>query len=212
MNKKETLNFLKRLAEGISATFGPDCETVIHDLRSKDEIIVAIYNGHVTGRNVGDKLNLLGVYELEEMENGKDFYNCLCKTNDGRLIKSTTVHFKSKDFHYAFGINFDYTKFYDVSKVLSAFMKTGVDVTKVVNENPNEKMFDEIYREAVMYFAKDPKFMSKEEKLDFIIYIKDHGGFSLKKSVVNLAKNMEVTRFTIYNYLKELGINPKECK
>lgn len=210
MNKKEVLNFLKRLAEGISQTFGADCETVIHDLRTEDEVVVAIYNGHVTGRKIGDKLNLLGVYELEEMENGKDFYNCLCKTKDGRLIKSTTVHFKSRDFHYAFGINFDYTKFYDASKVMASFMKIGVDVTKVVNENPNEKLFDEIYSEAIKHFGKNPKMMNKEEKLELISYIKDHGGFSLKKSVVNLAKNLEVSRFTIYNYFRELGIDPKD--
>lgn len=210
MTKKEAFNFLKRLAEGIAEMFGSDCETVIHDLRSEDEVIVAIYNGNVTGRKVGDKLNLLGVYELEEMENGKDFYNCLCKTNDGRLLKSTTVHFKSDDFHYALGINFDYTKFYDASKVLASFMKIGVDVTKVVNENPSEKLFDEIYAEAVEHFRKNPKMMTKKEKLEFITYIKDHGGFSLKKSVVNLAKYMEVSRFTIYNYFKELGIDPKD--
>lgn len=209
MNKKETLNFLKKLAEGLAEMFGNDCETVIHDLRTEDEIIVAIYNGHVTGRKVGDKLNLLGVYELEEMENGKDFYNCLCKTQDGRLLKSTTVHFKTKDFHFAFGINFDYSKFYDVSKVLSSFMKIGVDVTKVVTEDPNEKLFDEIYSEAVKYFDKNPKMMNREEKLEFINYIKEHGGFSLKKSVVNLAKYLEVSRYTIYNYFKELGIDPK---
>ncbi|WP_300328116.1 transcriptional regulator [Fusobacterium sp.] len=209
MNKKETLNFLKKLAEGLAEMFGSDCETVIHDLRTEDEIIVAIYNGHVTGRKVGDKLNLLGVYELEEMENGKDFYNCLCKTQDGRLLKSTTVHFKTKDFHFAFGINFDYSKFYDVSKVLSSFMKIGVDVTKVVTEDPNEKLFDGIYSEAVKYFDKNPKVMTREEKLEFINYIKEHGGFSLKKSVVNLAKYLEVSRYTIYNYFKELGIDPK---
>lgn len=210
MNKKKTLNFLKKLAEGLAEMFGNDCETVIHDLRTEDEIIVAIYNGHVTGRKIGDKLNLLGVYELEEMENGKDFYNCLCKTQDGRLLKSTTVHFKTKDFHFAFGINFDYSKFYDVSKVLSSFMKIGVDVTKVVTEDPNEKLFDEIYSEAVKYFDKNPKMMNREEKLEFINYIKEHGGFSLKKSVVNLAKYLEVSRYTIYNYFKELGIDPKD--
>ncbi len=209
MNKRETLNFLKKLAEGLAEMFGSECETVIHDLRTEDEIIVAIYNGHVTGRKIGDKLNLLGVYELEEMENGKDFYNCLCKTQNGRLLKSTTVHFKTKDFHFAFGINFDYTKFYDVSKVLSSFMKIGADVTKVVIEDSNEKIFDEIYTEAVKHFNKNPKIMNKKEKLEFINYIREHGGFSLKKSVVNLAKNLEVSRYTIYNYFKELDIDVK---
>ncbi len=212
MKKKEALNFLKKLGEGISETFGHDCETVIHDLKTDGEVIVAIYNGHVTGREVGDKLNLLGEYELEEMEDGSDFYNCLCKTKEGRLMKTTTVHLRTEDYHYAFGINFDYTKFNEVSKTLAAFMKIGVEVQKVVTESPSEKLFHEIYEEAIAHFGKDSKTMNRKERLDLITYIKDHGGFSLKKSVPSLAAIMGISRYTIYNYFRELGINPKLIK
>ena len=50
------LNELKRVAKGIAATFGSSCEVVIHDVTGKgtDSTIVAIENGHVTGRKVGD--------------------------------------------------------------------------------------------------------------------------------------------------------------
>ena len=47
------LNELKRVAKGIAATFGSNCEVVIHDVSGKgsDNTIVAIENGHVTGRD-----------------------------------------------------------------------------------------------------------------------------------------------------------------
>ena len=50
------LEFLLRLAKALAAQFGPSCEIVIHDLKSNDpdSSIVAIENGHVSGRKVGD--------------------------------------------------------------------------------------------------------------------------------------------------------------
>ena len=51
-----TLDFLKQLAKGIAQQFGNDCEVVVHDLTSNnpDSSIVAIENGHVTSRKLGD--------------------------------------------------------------------------------------------------------------------------------------------------------------
>lgn len=45
-------DFIKRLAKGVAAQFGEDCEVVIHDLSSaeKESTIIAIENGHVTHR------------------------------------------------------------------------------------------------------------------------------------------------------------------
>ena len=52
----QQIDFLKRLAQGIALQFGSNCEVVVHDLQSKDpaHTIVAIENGHITGRSIGD--------------------------------------------------------------------------------------------------------------------------------------------------------------
>lgn len=51
----EHFKMLCEIGECIAKQFGDDCEVVLHDLtRSYDNTIVAIWNGHVTGRNVGD--------------------------------------------------------------------------------------------------------------------------------------------------------------
>ena len=49
------LEFCLQLAKGIARQFGPNCEVVVHDLASNDPetSIVAIENGHVSGRRVG---------------------------------------------------------------------------------------------------------------------------------------------------------------
>jgi predicted transcriptional regulator YheO len=42
------------LVQGLAEMFGPDCEVVLHDISQLPHSIVAIENGHVTGRSVGD--------------------------------------------------------------------------------------------------------------------------------------------------------------
>ena len=53
---EKELERLKQLAKGLAAQFGSSCEVVIHEVseRSAESSILAIENGHVTGRKVGD--------------------------------------------------------------------------------------------------------------------------------------------------------------
>ena len=55
LTESKRLELLRQVAAGIAAQFGSGCEVVVHDLsRHPDHSIVAIFNGHVTGRKVGD--------------------------------------------------------------------------------------------------------------------------------------------------------------
>ena len=66
------LQFMLQLAKGLARQFGPNCEVVVHDLDSNDpnSSIVAIENGHVTGRKVGDGPSHV---VLEALRSGKIF-------------------------------------------------------------------------------------------------------------------------------------------
>lgn len=56
MTYEEFLNMLKDLGSAITATFGNFCEVAISDVDNPDSAILYIFNGHVTGREVGDPL------------------------------------------------------------------------------------------------------------------------------------------------------------
>ena len=61
MNREEAFNMLNRMAKGIAEMFGSNCETIIHDLADPLHPVLAIYNGHVSGRSVGSTLDVTGV-------------------------------------------------------------------------------------------------------------------------------------------------------
>ena len=93
MPEASTLQFLFQLAKGIASQFGPNCEVVVHDLDSNDpeSSIVAIENGQVTGRKVGDGPSHVVLETLRgDREKLQDHLCYLTKTKDGKILKSTT--------------------------------------------------------------------------------------------------------------------------
>lgn len=66
--KPEAL-FVKTIAE----MFGKKCEVLIHDFRNPQHSIMAIENGHVTGRKIGDPITdlALSVWKKNGYENKK---------------------------------------------------------------------------------------------------------------------------------------------
>ena len=61
MTYEEAFEFLDRTARGIAQMFGSSCETLVHDMSVPDHPILSIYNGHVSGREVGSTMDIMGV-------------------------------------------------------------------------------------------------------------------------------------------------------
>ncbi len=85
---------------GLARQFGPDCEIVIHDLKTKDleHSIVYLENGHVSGRQLGDGPSNVVLKALKEThpENLTDRAGYLTRTADGRVLKSSTFYIKDE--------------------------------------------------------------------------------------------------------------------
>ena len=59
---KDELSLFQKLLKGIAAQFGTQCEVVLHDYSEDyNHTIIAIENGAVTGRKVGDCGTNLGL-------------------------------------------------------------------------------------------------------------------------------------------------------
>ena len=98
------LTVLKQIARDLASQFGPECEIVIHDLKTNDpeHSIVHIENGHVTGRGIGDGPSN-AVFDVIRHNNKKkvkeeelkDHSGYLMKTADGKILKCSTSYYKA---------------------------------------------------------------------------------------------------------------------
>lgn len=206
MEREKMFDFLKRIADGISIMFGNNCEVVIHDMENDESSILYITNKHVTERDVGDKLDVLGTTELDELSKGTDLINLKGVAKNNHLVKSSTFHAKGEDYHFALGINYDYTNMLMVHSVVGDLIHVGDSIDTVVGEKDEnlELKLDELYTEAVDQIGKPIPFMRKKERVEMIKYLQEKGAFSIHKSIPIIADKMNVSRYTIYNYLREI--------
>ena len=132
MPNASTLQFLLTLAKGIASQFGPNCEVVVHDLATNDpeRSIVAIENGHVTGRKVGDGPSHVVLEALRgNPEQLHDHLSYLTRTKDGKILKSTTIYIRDDDGAPIgiFGINYDITLMLAMENAIKQFTATEKD-------------------------------------------------------------------------------------
>ena len=123
-----SLDLLKQIAHGLAQQFSDSCEIVIHDVRHGIEnTILYIENGHVTDRKSGDSASNVVLEAIKaDPSTLQDQYAYLTKTNDGRLLKSSTFYIKDESgtLAYIFSINYDITALAAADQFLQSFIQT----------------------------------------------------------------------------------------
>jgi len=205
MNREEMLAFLKNEASGIAKMFGPNCETIVHDMTRPGHPILAIYNGTVTGREVGSTADIfgdIGDYD-ETVYKNKDYTNQLVLSRDGRTLKSSTFNIVGDDFHFALGINMDITNMVRATQMLSEMSATSGDLQQTLMQDARSQL-EELLRECVSAVGKEPEAMKKTDRMRIIRMLYKRRAFTYQKSVAIVAERLNVSRYTVYKYMHEL--------
>ena len=205
MNREEMLQFLKNEAKGIATMLGPNCETIVHDMTRPGHPILAIYNGAVTGREIGSTADIfgdIGDYDPSLYSN-RDYQNQLVLTRDGRMIKSSTFNVSGSAFRFALGINIDITGFMRAQQTLSELTATSGDLQETLMQDARSQL-EELLRECVSAVGKDLSEMQKSDRMRVIRMLMKRRAFSYQKAVAIVAERLGVSRYTVYKYIHEM--------
>ena len=205
MNREEMLAFLKNEAQGIAKMFGPNCETIVHDMTRPGHPILAIYNGTVTGREIGSTADIfgdIGDYD-ETIYKNKDYTNQLVLSRDGRTLNSSTFNIVGDDFHFALGINMDITNMVRATQMLTEMSATSGDLQQTLMQDARSQL-EELLRECVSAVGKEPGLMKKTDRMRIIRMLYKRRAFTYQKSVAIVAERLNVSRYTVYKYMHEL--------
>ena len=209
MLSASTLQFLFQLAKGISRQFGPNCEVVVHDLDSNDpnSSIVAIENGHVTGRKVGDGPSHVVLEALRSgRENLTDHLSYLTRTKDGKILKSSTIYVRDDDGEAIgiFAINYDITLMLAMEDALKGFTATQVPEREPEHISRNvSDLLDELIAQSVKIVGKPVALMTKEDKVKAIQFLNETGAFLITKSGDKVCRFFGISKYTLYSYIDE---------
>jgi predicted transcriptional regulator YheO len=202
MKAEEAFKMLDDIARGIAMTFGSNCETLIQDYSKLNHPILSIYNGHVSGREVGSSLEITSNASryIQGVQITDHLINCLAIRNN-RKIKTTSFNFHGDDYFYCLGINYDFTILAEAQFVLENMNTVGEELNIMVDQNYLSQIIDSI----LLQIGIPVEEMKKEDRMEVIRLLKAKNVFSLQKSVPYVAERLKLSRYTIYSYIKILN-------
>jgi predicted transcriptional regulator YheO len=202
------------LVEGIANTFGKNCEVILHDIRNPQSSIIAIANGHISGRTVGSPMSEYGLASLRRGQFDQPVINYKKKTKDGKLLKSTSLFIKD-DNGKLIGflcINYDISELTIAKNIINDLTNIVDDAdfdeesTESYGSTVNE-MLSSIVNKTLESVGKPVAFISKDEKVNIVLLLDSKGVFLIKGAIDYVAKVLCVSRYTVYNYLDEIRAN-----
>lgn len=205
------LHALDPFLEGVAKAFGNNCEVVLHSLEDLGHSVIKIVNGHVTGRKVGSPMTDYGLEVLSEAQlSGKDVVgHYYTKSEDGRLLKSVTVVIRNgrgSPIGMAC-INIDLSV--PLLEILKQFSPHNLESYDKEVEHFPSNLDGLVSRmlEVVIERVDIQKELSKTEKNKAIVMeMYQRGLFKVAGVVDIVAKKMGISRYTVYNYIREAKI------
>ena len=209
---RHTLDFLKQLAHGLAIQFGSSCEIAIHDLKTKDleKSIVYIENGHISNRQIGDGPSGIVLETLQsDPSTIHDKLSYLTKTEDGRILKSSTFYIRDDDgsISYIFSLNYDITAFTAASTAIQSLIATKDKLPDLTGDSPRQithnvnELLDLLIEQAVAKVGKPVAMMNKDDKVAVVQYLDHAGAFLITKCGDKVSSYLGISKFTLYSYM-----------
>ena len=208
--QERDIEFLSRLAKGIAAQFGTSCEVVVHDLESEDpdSTIVAIENGQVSGRQLGDGPSNVVLKALHSSPGKlKDHLAYYTRTEDGRELKSSTIFFRDDEDKPVgiFSINFDSTPVLALQNMLNEFAATSGTSDEQLDTIPHNvnDLLEELIDQSIHVVGKPISLMNRDDKIRAIGFLNDSGAFLITKAGQKVCNYFGISKYTLYSYMDE---------
>ena len=198
----DNLDFAVRLSKAIAAQFGKDCEVVVYDLKScpAEHSIIAIENGHVSGRQLGDGPSRI-VLETLKTNSGRarDRLSFLTRGRNGKMLKSSNVYLRDENGEIIgmLAINFDISLMVAVNHAL----KEGMDGFGKTDTITVTALLDDLIDQSIQLVGKPVPLMNKDDKSRAIRYLNDSGAFLITKSGLKVCETFKISKYTLYSYI-----------
>ncbi|GGS08638.1 DNA-binding protein [Streptomyces aureoverticillatus] len=195
------------VADGIAATFGSLCEVVVHDYRWPERSVVSIA-GAVTGRGVGGAMSEIGMSMLARGDEADDELNYLTRTQDGKLVKSSTMLLRDSG-GAVFGalcVNLDITAVQQVGSLIGELAGVAAPAeVPTTTFGDSADVIDAVVSSVVdAYQLKRSRpwgELDRTERVELFRGLDERGVFAVRRAVPQVAARLGISRASAYNYL-----------
>ena len=211
MQKQSPLQLLRPVVDSLAAILGSNYEFVIHDYTNPAHSLIHMA-GNLTKRTVGAPLTgrLLKVYR-EYGDSVQDILNVKVTGPNGQLIRSSSIFIRNSKGKVigSLGVNIDLTDYEAAKRLIN-----GLYLSENINENDSVKddiqfpstfkeVIDEVLNEEIQ---NQSQLLDKDKRMELVGELDAKGVFLMKGAVDEVAARLQVSKFSIYKYLKELRL------
>ncbi len=209
---KGDIEDLVPLVDFLGGYFGSEVEFTLHDLSKPGKTIIAISNGYVTGRKVGDTLS---DFTLETLKNRiktvEDFIEFKNNTMFRAHLKSADLIIRNEnnDTVGLLCVNLRKELLHSIKYYAESLL--GEQDSEMPAQKNNEFLFDEDSSfvdvavsiiDSVLAETNVPvRRMTSDEKIKIVAILQSRGIFQLKGIISIVASKLETSEATIYRYL-----------
>ncbi len=201
---------------------GEHCEVVLHDVTKPEHSIVAIANGHLSGRRIGGSLTdfTLGLLQQAKKKPIQYVTNYQGKGSTGHTFRSSSYFIKDKTGTIVgvLCLNYDIQPYLEARHILDTEILKGLVLENKLPaslEDTKEPAFENLYKTAedtihsmifkrLQMYPAEAKRLSVEERMKITQELDEDGLFLLKGGISALASMLDVSEPTIYRYLSRI--------
>jgi predicted transcriptional regulator YheO len=204
------------LVDFLGACLGENTEVLLHDFKDINHSVIAIHNGHVSGRTIGAPLTSFALSKLKDKgKEGPPYYlNYLGMSKNNTPLRSNSFFIldKSGNPRGMLCINTDVTKYQQAAELLQklAFLPSAKPKEK---ENHNIEAFHSSPRDMINGIINEVTHsgeisierLTVDEKIEIIRRLNDEKLFLIKGAVSETAAILGVSVATVYRYLSKIN-------
>jgi predicted transcriptional regulator YheO len=201
------------LVQFIADVFGPLCEVVLQDVRQPNHSIIAICNGHVSGRSLGGPLTNLALKILASSNETPEqsLINYDSKNSHGENMVSSTYFIRDDDDKLIgmLGINVLKPSYSNVNTeketgewLLEHSLLSKPPINEYLDASTEQIVMHSI-EEILVHLGKDAGCLTTRDKKQIIALLQKNGVFKIHRAVTQVASVLGMADSTVYRYLSQ---------
>lgn len=194
---RQELKNYQSVAEAISLLLSPHAEVIIHDLESGQ---IAYIVNNLSKRKIGDESL------IEPFDHSQEIFPPYLKTNwDGKTFKSVSALIKDGAGKGVglLCINLDISKWEEMRSFIDHLIMTNVEKVDLLFKNDWREKINSYVSNYLQKKGLHLASLSRVEKQKLLLELRQEGAFETKNAATYVADVLQISRATVYNYLKE---------
>lgn len=206
---RQILQSYRNVVAGLENYLGEGYEIVLHSLESMEHSVIAIANGHHTGRQEGSPITDLALHMLHSIEEEEQtgFISYFSKNRKGEPLRSSTIVIYGEN-HRAIGLLcFNFYLNTSVYTVIANLMDESKNTPPMITEtfvDNAEDLLSRVVEQVRQDVNDDSRILSSLKNKEIIRRCHAQGVFQIKNAVTRVAQLLGISKNTVYLHLRAL--------